>query len=72
MNTVNIDNVPLNKFHFKITALTFGAHLTDGYIIGLIGMVFTLITPLMQLDSFWQGAIGSAVLIGLFVGSLFF
>lgn len=72
MNTVNIDNVPLNKFHLKITALTFGAHLTDGYIIGLIGMVFTLITPLMQLDSFWQGAIGSAVLIGLFVGSLFF
>ncbi|WEI19062.1 hypothetical protein PY247_02800 [Acinetobacter proteolyticus] len=45
MNTVNIDNVPLNKFHLKITALTFGAHLTDGYIIGLIGMVFTLITP---------------------------
>lgn len=72
MNTINIDNVPLNRFHFKITALTFGAHLTDGYIIGLIGMVFTLITPLMQLDSFWQGAIGSAVLIGLFVGSLFF
>lgn len=72
MNTVNIDNVPLNRFHFKITALTFGAHLTDGYIIGLIGMVFTLITPLMQLDSFWQGAIGSAVLIGLFAGSLFF
>lgn len=72
MNNVNIDNVPLNRFHFKITALTFGAHLTDGYIIGLIGMVFTLITPLMHLNSFWQGAIGSAVLIGLFAGSLFF
>lgn len=72
MKTVNIDNVPLNRFHFKITALTFGAHLTDGYIIGLIGMVFTLITPIMHLNSFWQGAIGSAVLIGLFLGSLLF
>jgi len=72
MGNVNIDNIPLNKFHLKMTALTFGAHFTDGYIIGLIGMVFTILTPIMHLDSFWQGAIGSAVLLGLFLGSLLF
>ncbi len=67
-----LDDLPLSKFHFKITALTFGAHLTDGYILGLIGIAFTQITPVMGLDPFWQGMIGSSALIGLFLGSLFF
>ena len=67
---VRIDDLPFGKFHFKITGLTFGAHFTDGYIMGLIGIGFTLLTPAMQLNSFWQGLIGSSVLIGLFFGSI--
>ncbi|WP_027188721.1 MFS transporter [Desulfovibrio cuneatus] len=69
---IRLDDLPLSPFHFKITALTFGAHLTDGYILGLIGIALTQITPLMGLNSFWQGFIGSSALIGLFLGSLFF
>ncbi|MDE3738672.1 MFS transporter [Pseudomonas resinovorans] len=71
-NTLKLDDVPLGKFHIKIAGLTFGAHFTDGYILGLIGIAFTLIGPQMQLDPFWQGLIGSSALIGLFLGSLFF
>ncbi|WP_425928317.1 MFS transporter [Pseudomonas sp. NyZ201] len=72
VNPVKIDDLPIGRFHIKIAGLTFGAHFTDGYILGLIGIAFTLISPQMQLDAFWQGLIGASALIGLFLGSLFF
>ena len=70
--TVKIDDLPIGRFHIKIAGLTFGAHFTDGYILGLIGIAFTLINPQMALTPFWQGLIGSSALLGLFFGSLFF
>ncbi|ROL76195.1 MFS transporter [Pseudomonas protegens] len=70
--TVKIDDLPIGRFHLKIAGLTFGAHFTDGYILGLIGIAFTLLSPQMQLDAFWQGLIGASALMGLFIGSLFF
>ncbi|MFR0691388.1 MFS transporter [Enterobacterales bacterium AE_CKDN230030158-1A_HGKHYDSX7] len=69
---VKIDDLPIGRFHIKIAGLTFGAHFTDGYILGLIGIAFTLINPQMALTPFWQGLIGSSALLGLFLGSLFF
>ncbi|TCP21303.1 putative MFS transporter [Scopulibacillus darangshiensis] len=68
--TIKIDNAPLNKFHLKITAFTFGSNFSDGYALGIIGMALTLIGPQMELGTVWQGLIGSSALIGLFVGSL--
>ena len=70
--SIKIDDLPIGRFHLKIAGLTFGAHFTDGYILGLIGIAFTLLSPQMQLDAFWQGLIGASALIGLFLGSLFF
>ncbi len=70
--TIKIDDLPIGRFHIKIAGLTFGAHFTDGYILGLIGIAFTLINPQMQLSPFWQGLIGASALLGLFLGSLFF
>lgn len=70
--SIKIDDLPIGRFHIKIAGLTFGAHFTDGYILGLIGIAFTLLSPQMQLDAFWQGLIGASALIGLFLGSLFF
>lgn len=35
---IALDDVPLNRFHIKIAALTFGAHLTEGYILGSVGI----------------------------------
>lgn len=69
---VKIDDLPIGRFHIKIAGLTFGAHFTDGYILGLIGIAFTLINPQMALTPLWQGLIGSSALLGLFMGSLFF
>ncbi|GBU10175.1 MFS sugar transporter [Gammaproteobacteria bacterium] len=67
---IQLDDVPLNKFHIKIAGLTFGAHFIDGYILGMIGIALTLITPEMGLNSLWQGLLGASALIGLFIGSL--
>ena len=68
---VELDEVPLNRFHIKIAALTFGAHFNDGFAIGIIGIVLTLIGPEMGLTDAWKGALGAGALFGLFVGSFF-
>ncbi|WP_144528530.1 MFS transporter [Peribacillus simplex] len=69
-HTIKLDDAPLNKFHIKIAGLTFGAHFTDGYILGIIAFALSLLTPQMDLTPFWIGLIGSSALIGLFLGSL--
>ena len=62
MNTspVRMDDLPLNRFHCRIAALTFGAHLTDGYVLGVIGYAIIQLTPAMQLTPFMAGMIVGA------------
>lgn len=62
MNTspVRMDDLPLNRFHCRIAALTFGAHLTDGYVLGVIGYAIIQLTPAMQLTPFMAGMIGGS------------
>lgn len=67
---VRLDDVPMNAFHLWIAGLTFGAHFTDGYVLGVIGFALVQIQPQMALSPFWQGMIGSSTLFGLFLGSL--
>lgn len=68
--TYRMDDAPLNKFHIRITALTFGSNFSDGYALGIIGMALSLLSPQMHLGPLWNGLIGSSALIGLFIGSL--
>ncbi|MER5441089.1 MFS transporter [Streptomyces sp. NPDC002790] len=65
-----LDDAPLNRFHLKITALTFGANFSDGYHLGIIGIALTLIAPQMHLGPVWQGLLGASALIGIFAGSI--
>ncbi|CAM04111.1 putative MFS transporter [Saccharopolyspora erythraea NRRL 2338] len=65
----SFDDVPLNRFHLKITALTFGANFSDGYQLGIIGIALTLIAPQLGLGPAWQGLLGASALIGIFLGS---
>ncbi|WLQ07748.1 MFS transporter [Arthrobacter oryzae] len=72
--TIDFDHIPLNKFHVRITALTFGAHFNDGFAVGIIGMAIVLIgrTGAMELNDWWTGALGAGALFGLFLGALIF
>lgn len=65
-----MDDAPLNMFHIRITALTFGSNFSDGYALGIIGMALSLLGPQMKLGPLWNGLLGSSALIGLFFGSL--
>ncbi|WPU23884.1 MFS transporter [Cedecea neteri] len=67
---VRMDDLPLNRFHLRIAGLTFGAHLTDGYVLGVIGFALVMITPQMGLTPLQEGLVGSSALFGLFLGSL--
>lgn len=61
---------PLNRFHLRITALTFGANFSDGYAMGSIGIALVAIAPQMDLGPVWQGVLGASVLIGIFLGAI--
>lgn len=67
---VSLDDAPLNRFHVKITALTFGANFSDGYHLGIIGIALTLFGPQMRLGAAWEGLLGASALIGIFAGSI--
>jgi putative MFS transporter len=67
---IQIDDAPLNKFHLRITSLTFGSNFCDGYSLGIISIALSLLGKQMHLSPVWQGLLGSSALIGLFFGSL--
>lgn len=70
--TISMDDLPLSQFHIRATIYTTGGKFCDGYILGVIGIALSLLGPQMELNSLWYGLIGSAALIGLFLGSFFF
>lgn len=59
-----------NRFHFRIVAAGTGGQFADGFSLGVIGIALSMASGPLALDSWWQGALGSASLIGLFAGSL--
>lgn len=69
---ISFDDVPTNRFHIKLTALTFGAHFTEGYSLATISVVLTMLAGELQSDPVWQGLLGSSALMGIFLGSLVF
>lgn len=68
--TIRMDDLPLTRFHYRIAALTFGAHLTDGYVLGIIGFALISLKLQIPLTALQEGMIGGAALFGLFFGSL--
>jgi putative MFS transporter len=64
------DDVPLNRFHLRITALTFCANFSDGYELGIIGIALPMISPQLHFGSVWEGLLGASALIGIFLGSI--
>lgn len=69
-SSVRMDDLPLSRFHWRIAGLTFGAHLTDGYVLGVVGYAMLPLQQQMQLSALQEGIIGASALFGLFLGSL--
>lgn len=67
---LTIDDVSMTPFLRKITFFSSGGSFLDGYVLALIGVALTQITPLFDLDTFWSAAIGASVFLGIFVGTI--
>jgi len=65
-----IDDLPLTSFHRRLTLYSAGGPFLDGFVLGIIGVALTQITPAWNLSGAWQGLLAASALIGLFVGGL--
>jgi putative MFS transporter len=70
--TPSLEHSRPTRTHWLITMYAGGGEFCDGYILSIIGVALPLITMAYHLDSFGAGLIGSASLIGMFVGGLIF
>jgi MFS transporter, putative metabolite transport protein len=64
------DQAPLQAFHLRVAAASFGGVFCDGFGLGTIGLVLELATTELQLTPQWLGLLGGAALLGLFFGAL--
>ena len=66
-----IDDVKMTPFLRKITFFSSGGSFLDGYVLAIIGVALTQITPLFNLDTMWSAAVGASVFLGIFFGTIF-
>ncbi|EPO8351169.1 MFS transporter [Pseudomonas aeruginosa] len=64
------EDAPLRRTHVKAIAGGMGGQFTDGYIIGIIGVVLSLATESLRLTDLWIGMIAAGSLAGILCGSL--
>lgn len=65
---LSVEDVPLNRFHKILTLRSGGGSFVDGYVLSIIGIAMTQLSPALGLSSFWEGMIAAAALIGIFFG----
>lgn len=64
------EDAPLTRFHIKVTIAGTGGQFSDGFILGIIGIVIAAATNALGLTALWEGLLGAAALAGLFVGAV--
>ena len=66
-----IDDVAMTPFLRKISFFSSGGSFLDGYVLSLIGVALTQITPMFNLTPAESAAIGASVMLGIFFGTIF-
>ena len=67
---VAYDDAPLRRFHARVVAASFGGVFSDGFGLGIIGLVLSLAASDLRLTPTGLGLLGGAALGGLFGGAL--
>lgn len=65
-----LDDVAMTPFLRKVTLFSAGGSFLDGYVLALIGVALTQITPMFDLSPAWSAAIGASVMLGIFFGTI--
>ena len=68
----SLDDAPFGAFHRRIAIYSCGGPFCDGYILGIIAAALGPLSSEIGLTAGWQGIVGAAALIGMFVGGLVF
>ncbi|CAM4042651.1 MFS transporter [Helcobacillus massiliensis] len=63
-----VDEVPLNRFHIKLTAFSSGGPFIDGYALSVLGIALLTLQPALGMSAAEVGLLGASTLIGIFVG----
>ncbi|MFC7394794.1 MFS transporter [Scopulibacillus cellulosilyticus] len=63
-----VEDAGFTPFHKRLTLYSSGGPFLDGYILSIIGMALTQITPQLHLSAVWSGLIGASALLGIFIG----
>ena len=66
-----MDDVAMTPFLRKISLFSSGGSFLDGYVLSLIGVALTQITPMFDLSPTESAAIGASVMLGIFFGTIF-
>lgn len=67
-----IDDAPFGPFHRRLAVYSCGGPFCDGYILGIIAIALGPLSVDLKLGAGWQGLIGAATLIGMFIGGAYF
>ena len=68
----SLDDAPFSAFHRRIAIYSCGGPFCDGYILGIIAAALGPLSSEIGLTAGWQGMVGAAALVGMFVGGLVF
>ncbi len=68
--TTNYEDIPLNRFHIRVAIAGSGGQFSDGFVLGIVGIVISSATTDLALTPLWIGLLGAATLLGLFLGAL--
>ncbi|OZM80878.1 MFS transporter [Pseudonocardia sp. MH-G8] len=64
------EDAPVTGFHMRVTIAGTGGQFSDGFILGIIGIVIASATSTLGLTPLWAGLLGAATLTGLFFGAI--
>jgi putative MFS transporter len=67
-----VEDSPLTPFLKRLALYTSGGTFLDGYILVIIGIALMQLGRQLKLDAFWEGLIGAAALVGMFLGAVVF
>lgn len=69
-DVVEFHHVPFSPIHKKVTAGAYIGQISDGYMLGIIGIALSYATEPLGLTSFWLGMCGAGSMVGILIGGL--
>jgi MFS transporter, putative metabolite transport protein len=68
--TTKYEDIPLNRFHVRVAIAGSGGQFSDGFVLGIVGIVLASAKDDLHLTPLWIGLLGAATLSGLFLGAI--